>query len=134
MAADSNPLSSVDVTAFGATGDGVTDDAAAVQQAIDASGGLVFLPRGNYRLGSGLRIDLSERGRTRLWSAGARLINASTDAAITILGSHEGTASPDSVTEHTYSRELMPVISDIEISGEGECGDGIVLQIGRAHV
>ncbi|HCU34150.1 MAG TPA: hypothetical protein DGT21_01525 [Armatimonadetes bacterium] len=127
MAADSNPLSCVDVTAFGARGDGLTDDAPAIQQAIDASRGLVFIPQGDYRLGCGLRMDLSERGRTRLWSAGARLINASSDAAITIVGSHEGTASPESASEQTYSRELMPVISDLEISGEGQCGDGIVL-------
>lgn len=128
MAETAATLPFVDVTGFGAVGDGVTDDAPAIQRAIDASRGLVFLPQGDYRLGSGLRVGLSECGRTRLLSAGARLINASGEAAITIVGSHEGTADPGSVTEETYARELMPVVSDIEVAGEGECGDGIVLE------
>lgn len=40
-------------TAFGATGDGTTDDTAAIQAAIDSlgsSGGTVFLPRGTYKV------------------------------------------------------------------------------------
>jgi hypothetical protein len=40
-------------TAFGATGDGTTDDTAAIQAAIDslaATGGTVFLPRGTYKV------------------------------------------------------------------------------------
>jgi hypothetical protein len=45
---------SVSVKDFGAVGDGVADDTAAIQAAIDAvaaaGGGTVFVPRGNYRL------------------------------------------------------------------------------------
>lgn len=42
---------SVSVVAFGATGDGVHDDTAAIQSAVDslpASGGVVYFPPGNY--------------------------------------------------------------------------------------
>lgn len=54
------------VTAYGATGDGVTDDTAAVQAAIDAaevdastgdSGGTVFFPPGTYLCDSELSVD-----------------------------------------------------------------------------
>ncbi len=44
----------LDVTAYGAKADGVTDDRAAIQRAIDAcpAGGTVTLPAGTYRVGS----------------------------------------------------------------------------------
>jgi polygalacturonase len=51
---------SVSVKDFGATGDGTTDDTAAIQAAIDslsATGGQVFLPKGTYRLSASLTID-----------------------------------------------------------------------------
>jgi hypothetical protein len=49
-----------DVSDFGAVGDGVADDTAAIQAAIDhasaLSGGVVFVPAGNYRTTAELRI------------------------------------------------------------------------------
>lgn len=57
----------LDVTAFGAVGDGVTDDRGAIQSALDA-GGWVYIPDGTYALTSGTlraparsRITLSPR-------------------------------------------------------------------------
>ena len=50
------------VTDFGAIGDGETDDSAAIQAAINAAsprGGVVYLPRGDYLISSGLTIDNS---------------------------------------------------------------------------
>jgi hypothetical protein len=118
----------LNVRHFGAVGDGRTDDAPAIQTALDQTDGGLFFPGGDYLLRSGLRLDMSARGRTHICGAGARLLNASDGPALHIMGTHEGTSSPSSVTERTWARELMPVIRDIEIAGVGDCGDGIVLE------
>jgi polygalacturonase len=62
---------------FGAKGDGVADDTAALQKAIDTVAdtthqGIVFIPEGHYRLTHtlyvwpGVRLIVSVRGTTRL--------------------------------------------------------------------
>src|SRR5579875_657931 len=50
-------VTAFNVRDYGATGDGTTDDVAAIQAAIDAAaedGGLVFLPPGTYALGTSI--------------------------------------------------------------------------------
>lgn len=59
---------------FGAVGDGVTDDTAAIQAALDASGGSVFFPAGTYLcssdvvdgativVGAGTTLDFADNG------------------------------------------------------------------------
>ena len=52
------------VKGFGAKGDGVTDDSAAIQAAIDAAyagGGIVFIPAGRYLLNTPLNITNKDR-------------------------------------------------------------------------
>jgi hypothetical protein len=48
----------VSVTAYGATGDGTTDDTTAIQTAINtlSSGGTVFIPNGTYKLTAALTV------------------------------------------------------------------------------
>ncbi len=51
-----------DVKAYGATGNGSTDDASAIQAAINAAsstGGVVFFPQGTYSIASGLTVTSS---------------------------------------------------------------------------
>lgn len=51
----------ISVKAFGAVGDGTTDDSAAIQDAIDACdpnrGGTVYFPQGRYRIATGLTVS-----------------------------------------------------------------------------
>lgn len=81
----------VNVKDYGAVGDGVTDDASAIQAAIDsigASGGEVFFPSGTYLVNA--QIDL----KTRLTILGEERNNTSikAGAAITSVLSLTGTA------------------------------------------
>lgn len=70
----------INVKDFGAVGDGVTDDRAAIQAALDA-GGWVYIPEGTYALVSGL---LRIGARTRLTlSPGATILRKQTDGLIT---------------------------------------------------
>ncbi len=59
----------VSVKDFGATGDGSTDDAVAIQAAIDSvsSGGIIFFPKGTYIIGTslGIRSDNTLVGANR---------------------------------------------------------------------
>ena len=56
-----------DVRAFGAKGDGVADDAPAIQHAVEkASDGLLKFPLGNYRLSRTIDVQLAQHGRIAL--------------------------------------------------------------------
>lgn len=117
----------VDVKQFGAVGDGVADDAAALQRALDGTRGGIFLPPGDYRLSRGLTVRLDQRGRTFIRSGGARLLNDSADPALHLLGTHRGSAAPAELTPEVGAAELMPQVCDLEIVGGGG-GDGIRLE------
>lgn len=116
-----------DVKQYGVVGDGLTDDAPAIQKALDETHGLVYFPPGDYLLGSGLTVRLDQRRQTRITSGGARLLNRSADPALHLVGTHQGSASPDELTEAVGAAELMPVVSDLEIVG-GNGGDGLRLE------
>ena len=56
---DAKLKDTVSVKDFGAVGDGVTDDAAAIQAAITATTGTLYFPRGTYRVNTRLLINHS---------------------------------------------------------------------------
>ncbi len=49
----------VNVKAYGARGDGTTNDSAAIQAAINAAAGTVYVPKGNYLVNTGLTLPSS---------------------------------------------------------------------------
>ncbi|MCK5861497.1 MAG: right-handed parallel beta-helix repeat-containing protein [Candidatus Hydrogenedentes bacterium] len=114
---------------FGATGDGMTDDTAALQRAVDAGGPLVLDP-GTYRLTAPLIIHLNADGYMGITGASgtARLLMEGAGPALYLIGTHGGTASPATVKPAIWDRERFPIISDLEIVGAHEEADGICLE------
>ncbi|MCX7825852.1 MAG: glycoside hydrolase family 55 protein, partial [Verrucomicrobiae bacterium] len=66
-----------DVRSFGAKGDGLADDTAAIQKAVDSSVGRVSFPKGVYRITKPIVIELDKTGFTSLVGDGvARVVMA----------------------------------------------------------
>lgn len=118
-----------DVRDFGAVGDGGADDTQAIQHAIDERAGWLTFPPGTYRVTRPIIVDLSRIGPLGLDGSGntARIIMAGPGPALRIVGSHRGTADPESVTPSVRDTERVPTISQIEIRGEHTEADGIEL-------
>lgn len=112
-----------DARAFGAKGDGKTDDTAAIQQALDqcgGTGGMVKLPPGTY-----YSRPLTIKTRTTLWlEAGATLL-ASTNH-------HDFMLSPGDWTKAKSNGDFVPFLGgtdleDVTIAGPGTIeGSGAV--------
>ena len=98
----------VDLTSYGAAGDGVTDDAPAVQQALDAlaaaGGGTLFVPAGRYALLTPVRKDFS-----------------AAPVSITIRG-----AEPVPVDDQTSPNRSLGLTSEFLIK-EGDQNDALTL-------
>lgn len=119
------PAALVDVRAFGAIGDGTADDTAAIERAI-ASGGTVHFSKGRYRLSRTVAIDLDKTGYVSLVGDGtATVCMAGPGPAFDFVGTHEGTASPDTVKSNVWDRQRTPMVDAIEIVGGHPGADGI---------
>lgn len=103
---------------FGAEGDGKTDDTEAFQQAVDSGRGVVRLPSGRYRLTKTIVIDLDRVGPVSLTGSGAAtVLMDGPGPAFRFIGTHDGTASPETVKENVWLRQRTPVVDGIEIVG-----------------
>jgi parallel beta-helix repeat protein len=112
---------------FGATGDGKSDDTAALQQAVARcpSGVLVF-PAGDFRITKTIEIKGAQRGRLSLLGQGVgRVIMAGPGPAFRFSGSHTGSADPTSVKPIVWQKERMPLIDALEIVGDHAEADGV---------
>ncbi|WP_164103705.1 right-handed parallel beta-helix repeat-containing protein [Candidatus Laterigemmans baculatus] len=104
------------------------DITAELQAAIDSGAGLVEVPPGQHELSRTLRVDLAKHGRTVIRGRGAsRLVMTAAGPAIEIVGTHAGTAAPQTVKPQVWEKENAPRIEDLEIVGEHPEADGIRL-------
>ncbi len=128
-AATQTVRSSPDVRSFGAVGDGVADDTAALRRAIAGGVSGIRLSRGDYRITQTLRVELDDVNRFSITGDGTgTIIMESAGPAIALIGRHEGTAFPPSVLPATWNRQRSPLIGDIEIVGRHPEADGIEIR------
>lgn len=107
------------VKAYGARGDGKTDDSAAIQRAVDSKQGQIVFPKGVYRLTKTITIDLDKLGPTSISSDGtATIIMAGPGPAFRFIGTHAGTASPHTVKENVWLNQRSPLVDGLEIVGD----------------
>ena len=113
-------------SAAGPVGDGKADDTAALQALVDSGRGSILLKKGTYRITRPLVVDLDKVGHTAITGDGtARIVMAGPGPAIRFVGTHEGTAAPNSVKANVWDRQRMPSVSGIEIIGANPEADGI---------
>lgn len=111
---------------FGVIGDGQADDTEAIQKAVDSGEGSLVFPRGIYKLSKTITVDLDKVGFTALTSDGtARIVMAGAGPAFHLIGTHEGSADPNSFKPNVWEKQRMPLIRGLEIIGAHEEADGI---------
>lgn len=107
------------VKSFGATGDGKTDDSAAIQKAVDTKMGQIQFPKGVYRITKTITVDLDKLGPTSISSDGtATIIMEGAGPAFRFIGTHAGTASPKTVKENVWQNQRSPLVDGLEIVGD----------------
>ncbi|MCH2126560.1 MAG: right-handed parallel beta-helix repeat-containing protein [Pirellulaceae bacterium] len=118
------------VQEFGAVGDGIHDDTAAIQHALNEGDGCVWFPRGDYKIVRPLLVDLTKFGRRAIRGEGgtARIAMYGAGPAILLRASHGATADPGSFREEEWQHERMPTVADIEIVGHHQEADGIEIR------
>lgn len=116
------------VKAFGAVGDGVADDTPSIEAALAAGSGLLYFPRGTYRITRTLLIDLRRTGRLALRGAGATILHAGPGPALHLVGHHRTSANPQEVDPPVYERTVMPLVDGLAIAGSHPEADGIRLE------
>ena len=108
-------------------GDGVVDDTAALQRLVASSNGNVVLARGRYRITKTIEIRLAEHGPLSISGSGtATIVMGGAGPAIRVVGTHGGTASPETVKPEIWN-ERTPCLDGIEIEGAHPEADGIEL-------
>jgi len=106
-------------------GDGKTDDTAAIQHLFDTLGS-VKLPKGMYLITQTLKIDLAKTGYAALSGDGTvRLVMAGAGPALLFIGTHEGSAGPETFKPEVWESQRTPMVEGIEIVGANDEADGI---------
>jgi len=130
-----------DVRSFGAVGDGITDDTATIQKAVDSGLGAIVFSKGIYRITRPIVIDLDKTGYTSLNGAGvARIVMAGPGPALKFVGTHFKSADPGGFSQNIWERQRMPLVDGIAIDGGHPKAVGIEavgtmeLTITRIHI
>ncbi len=115
---------------FGAAGDGQTDDTDAIRHTLTDGEGLLEFPRGEYRITKTIVVDLTKISRTAIRGSGgtAKIVMAGPGPAFFFVGSHDKSADPTGFKPGIWQHERMPLLSDIEISGDHPEADGVRLE------
>jgi len=118
-----------EVQHFGATGNGVADDTAVIQHAIDKSDGVVTFPRGVYRITRPIVIELDRHDRTGIDGSNgtAKIVMDGPGPALRFVGTHAGTGDPLSFKPNVWAKQRMPTVTNIEIEGRHAEADGVEL-------
>ncbi|MDA1049009.1 MAG: right-handed parallel beta-helix repeat-containing protein [Planctomycetota bacterium] len=126
---------------FGVVGDGLADDTAAIQKAIDSGLGEIDLPKGVYRITQPLTIELDKVGYTSFHGSGvARIEMHGAGPAIKFVGTHFKSADPGGYTDDVWDRQRMPLVDGIAIVGKHPEASGIAaigtmqLTVTRTHI
>jgi len=113
------PSGKTSVRDFGARGDGLADDTQAVQRAVHAQPGVIYFPPGTYRLTNTVLVDLEKTGPVLIiGSSGVRIVMAGPGPAFRFVGTHQGTAKPESVQPPVWKFQRMPTVEGLEILGD----------------
>ncbi len=111
---------------FGAIGNGIADDTQAIQKAVNSKAATLDFPAGTYRLTKTITINLDEVGFTSLTADGtAQIVMAGAGPAFRFVGTHGGTADPESAQANVWQKQRMPQVTGLAISGEHAEADGI---------
>jgi len=115
-----------DVKAFGAMGDGTTDDTDAIQRAVDSGRGRIVFPKGVYRLTRPVEAVLDRIGYLSIEGNGvARIEMAGAGPALRIIGTHQASADPGNFADNVWDNQRMPLIDAIAIVGKHDQAVGI---------
>lgn len=117
------------VTRFGATGDGKTDDTEAIQHTLADGDGVLHFPPGMYRITKPIEIKLAEYGPLGIDGTGgtAKIVMAGKGPAFRLIGTHGGTGDPGSRKGNVATHQRLPTIRNIEVEGAHAEADGFEL-------
>ena len=110
---------------FGAVGDGVRDDTAAIELAL-VGGGVVHFPAGRYRITRTIRVGLNANGPLALSGDGAAQLEMEGEGpTLHLVGTVKKTASPPDFPDDFWEKEGGATVSGITFVGRAEAAVGL---------